>query len=91
MVIGAHLAGASLSITANLALVSRKTVLSLSLRCVAGCVARGLRVVTVYTNLDRQLHYRIQESVSMIGALTTDPNTPGTTHGGQPGASRVLP
>ncbi|GFY27758.1 hypothetical protein TNCV_242241 [Trichonephila clavipes] len=34
MVIGAHLAGASLSITANLALVSRKTVLTLSLRSV---------------------------------------------------------
>ncbi|GFY50026.1 hypothetical protein TNIN_351961 [Trichonephila inaurata madagascariensis] len=29
----------------------------------------------------------IQEIVSTIGALTTDPNTHGTTHGGQPRTS----
>ncbi|GFQ85660.1 HTH_48 domain-containing protein [Trichonephila clavata] len=31
------------------------------------------------------------ESVSTMGAPTIDLDTPGTTHGGQPGTSRALP
>ncbi|GFU48921.1 hypothetical protein TNCV_3209221 [Trichonephila clavipes] len=39
---------------------------------------------------DHQRHSRIEESVSMIGALTTDPDAHGTMHGSQPGTSLAL-
>ncbi|GFY68676.1 HTH_48 domain-containing protein [Trichonephila inaurata madagascariensis] len=36
-------------------------------------------------------HSSIQKSVSTMGDPTIDLDTPGTTHGGQPGTSRALP
>lgn len=40
---------------------------------------------------DHPRHSSIQESVSTMGALTTDLDTHATMHGGQPGTSRALP
>ncbi|GFY38522.1 hypothetical protein TNIN_463121 [Trichonephila inaurata madagascariensis] len=48
-------------------------------------------IIYLSSSKEHQRSSWIQESVSKIGALTTDIDKHGTTHGGQPGTSRTLP